>query len=152
MRWKRATRPRSAILQTLFQSMITHLDFMKAKQGVNLFDLVGEARNSNLISEIDKQTLQRRIDALSPQIKNISRQRNSIVAHRSAQFSYKEIKDKYPLTRDDLKLCCDAYYQVAVELCVKVPFSDQRPWQLIQARREAKQMRDALIEADVIMI
>lgn len=144
----------SCIRQTLFQSMIVHLDFIETRQGVGLKALVVECRDLGLLSDEKKIEYLGKIHGVSRILQNIGRQRNNIVAHRSDTLSFKDVNDKFPVTGENLRECADVYHYIAHDAYNEIGwFTNQtgdktRPWELNQsARRNAEDLLARLTEA-----
>ena len=142
------------IRQTLFQSMIVHLDFIETRQGVGLKTLIAECKTQGLLSDTKEAEYLDLIQQLSGALRNIRWQRNNIVAHRSKSLSFKDVNDDYPVTRDHLRSCADVYYDVAYDAYNEIGwFTSQsgektRPWELNQnARKNAEELLARLTEA-----
>ncbi len=68
------------------------------------------------------------------------------MAHRSPSLTFKAIKDKYPVSTDDLSKLTETYYEVTVRLYQRVPFHNQ--WQLLDLEPGLKEMMKALVSRD----
>jgi hypothetical protein len=126
----------STIVQPLLQSMIVHLDMIKSKQGISLYSLITEAFDSGHIDELLKEDLEREIDQHKNVLIKISRQRNNIIAHRSESITFAEVKEKYPISTEELMTLSKSYFYVATQLNAKLPF--QNPWELRNLRAGTK--------------
>lgn len=118
------------IARSLFQSLIIQLDNIRAGQGVTIQGLIEEAKRDGLIIEAQVSSLMAKIDKWSDQLRNIGRQRNELVAHRTHRTHFARVKEEFPVTRDDLCGVTAMYYEVAVELYMLIPWGTHAPWQL----------------------
>ena len=132
----------SATYHALFQTIIVHLDMIKARQGVNLYRLIQEAQDGGYIDGTTAGSLRQEIDQHSNVLANVGRQRNNLIAHRAESLTFKEVKDAFPVTASELASLSRTYYSVAVQLHYKVPF--HRPWQLIDHTVGLAELRLAL--------
>jgi len=132
----------STTFHVLFQVIIVHLDMIKQNQGVSLYRLVEEARAGGNIDEVEATELRAQIDAHSQVLKNVGRQRNYLIAHRNPSMTFKEIKDAYPVTTEELRALSLTYYSVALRLHQKIPFN--KPWELVDHRSGVRAILRAL--------
>lgn len=131
-----------------FQSLVSHLDFMKlAKQGDTLEGLIDESFDTGRITKLQRDDLKSRIVPLYPVLDKIRMQRNNIVSHRSKQFTFKELNDLHPISRDELEKCAKVYYEVARDLYQLVPLRDVRPFDLMAAKDAADALNLDLSES-----
>ena len=132
----------SATHHALFQTIIVHLDMIKARQGVSLYRLIQEAQDGGSIDQATADSLRQEIDRHSSVLSNIGRQRNNLIAHRSESLTFKEVNDAFPVTSAELVALSKTYYSVAVQLHYKVPFN--RPWQLLDHTAGLSELKTAL--------
>lgn len=137
----RVDEPIGRMRNATYQSIIVHLDMIKAKQGVSLYGLIGETQADAKFDAPTGDALRAKIDTHAIILRNVSRQRNNLVAHRSPTQTFREIRDAYPVQLGDLASLVATYYEVAAELYAYVPF--QNIWQ----RRSEKAGLDALLAA-----
>ncbi|MDV6332350.1 hypothetical protein [Asticcacaulis sp. 201] len=116
--------PIRVLRQTAYHSLIVHLDMIDSGQGVSLRKLIFEAQREGKIDSNVERALSDKLDAHSRVLKNIKHQRNSLVAHRSEKHTFREIRDKYPITTSELRALAETYYEIAAALCIAVPFYD----------------------------
>ncbi len=149
--------PLLPIHQTLYQSMIVHIDFMTTKRGVGLVRLYEEALEAGFIGPADKAKYDLLMASVSGVLKNVSMQRNNIVAHRSESLSFADVKQRYPVDRNDLARCIDVYGKISRDAFRRSGgFRSEaglitEPWETQAAvvREQTEAMRHALMEPAV---
>lgn len=130
--------------EALYQSMIVHLDMIKANKGVCLYRLIEEAKQEGYINNETENSLKSKIDEHSTVLKHINRQRNNLIAHRSPSLTFKEIKEKFPVSTEDLTALSQTYYAVSKQLNIYIPFNN--PWLLRDQKPGLETMMRALLQ------
>ncbi len=80
------------------------------KRGVNLFGLLDEAEATGSVDKNFVISEKDRFKGLGGLLKNIRMHRSNFIAHRSANISFREIHEKFPVPHDDLGDLCMKFY------------------------------------------
>jgi hypothetical protein len=137
--WKRSQASAvDYIKMSLYRSLITHLYMIKDRRGASLYYLIERAHKEDIINGEISRTLQNMIDKHSKTITKVSRQRNLVAAHRSQDFSFKEVMDQHAISNEELESLANIYHWVAVQLTHYAPFA--QPWPLDDVRSDALEL------------